>query len=98
MATGGGGGGAHEQLVNARGHDQQRRHGRESRVRASIEPQCPRTRTTPATRIAPRTIDVPSWLPLPLIHSAFNAPTLAWARALKGEVVLRWSHTHPKLA
>jgi putative transposase len=32
------------------------------------------------------------------IKAVFNAPTLAWARTLKGEVITRWARTHPKLA
>ena len=32
------------------------------------------------------------------IEAVFNAPTLAWARELKREVVDRWARSHPKLA
>jgi len=32
------------------------------------------------------------------IKAVFNAPTLAWARTLKGEVIARWARSHPKLA
>jgi len=32
------------------------------------------------------------------IKAVFNAPTLAWARELKREVVDRWARSHPKLA
>jgi len=32
------------------------------------------------------------------IKAVFNAPTLPWARTLKGEVVDRWARSHPKLA
>ena len=32
------------------------------------------------------------------VKAVFNAPTLAWARTLLGEVVERWTRSHPKLA
>jgi putative transposase len=32
------------------------------------------------------------------IRAVFNAPTLPWAHELKGEVVERWSRSHPKVA
>jgi putative transposase len=32
------------------------------------------------------------------VRAVFNAPSLAWAQELKGEVVERWSGSHPKVA